>query len=244
VITTTTGLLTDKVVLVTGASTGIGADAARVFAREGATVLLAARNESLLDQVTNSILGNGGTASWVRADVSNAADVDRLAASVIDRYGRLDAAFNNAGISEGGAALADLDEERFDRLLAVNLKGVWLCMRAEIRTKLAHGKGGSIVNTSSVGGRRGRRRPQHLLGHQTRRAWAEPDWRDVSDEQPLAGYLNAVAEAVDGPRNLHLVRLAHTLARRGERVFVVCGASHAMQIESALRWRHRNRAAS
>lgn len=62
----------------------------------------------------------------------------------------------------------------------------------------------------------------------------EPDWRDVSDEQPLAGYLNAVAEAVDGPRNRHLVRLVHTLASRGERVFVVCGASHAVQIEPAL----------
>jgi NAD(P)-dependent dehydrogenase (short-subunit alcohol dehydrogenase family) len=70
----------------------------------------------------------------------------------VDRYSRLDGAFNNAGISQGGAALADVDEERLDELLAVNLKGVWLAMRAQIRAMLATGSPGAIVNTSSVGG--------------------------------------------------------------------------------------------
>lgn len=150
------GLLSDAVVLVTGASSGIGADAARLFAREGATVVLAARSADALRDVTASITGSGGRASWVRTDVSSAHDVDALVATAVDRHGRLDGAVNNAGASQGGAPLADLDEDVFDEVLEVNVKGVWLCMRAEIRAMLAAGRGGAIVNVSSVAGLRGR----------------------------------------------------------------------------------------
>src|SRR5262245_58375108 len=120
------GLLADKVVLVTGASTGIGAEASRLFAREGARVVLTARTSERLAGVTNEITAAGGTASYVAADISVAADVERVVDAVLKRHGRLDAAFNNAGVSQGGGLLADLEEERFDRVLAVNVKGVWL----------------------------------------------------------------------------------------------------------------------
>lgn len=149
------GLLADKVVLVTGASTGIGAEAARLFAREGARVVLTARSAERLAEVTDEITATGGEASHVAADIKAASDVERVVDAVLERHGRLDGAFNNAGVSQGGSALADLDEERFDRVLAVNVKGVWLAMRAEIRAFLAAGLPGAIVNTSSVGGLRG-----------------------------------------------------------------------------------------
>ena len=148
-------LLADKVVVVTGASTGIGAEAARLFAREGASVVLTARTAERLAEVTDEITKEGGTASYVPGEISVADDVERVVAAVLERHGRLDGAFNNAGISQGGSPLADVEEERFDRVLAVNVKGVWLAMRAEIRALLAAGRPGSIVNTSSIGGRRG-----------------------------------------------------------------------------------------
>ena len=149
------GLLEGKVLLVTGASSGIGAASARLFAREGATVVLAAQRDDLLDEVTRSITDAGGRASAVHADVSRPDDVTRMIDTVVDRHGRLDGAFNNAGVSQGGAPLADLDGDRFDQLLSVNVKGVWLCMVAEIAVMAAAGSG-AIVNTSSVAGLRGR----------------------------------------------------------------------------------------
>lgn len=148
------GLLRDKVVLVTGASSGIGAASARLFAREGAAVVLAATDEAKLEEVTTSITDAGGTAAWVQADVSAAAEVQHLVDETRRRYGRLDGAFNNAGISQGGGSLGDLDADRFDQLLSVNVKGVWLCMRAEVAAMREHG--GAIVNTSSIAGLRGR----------------------------------------------------------------------------------------
>jgi NAD(P)-dependent dehydrogenase (short-subunit alcohol dehydrogenase family) len=149
------GLLTGKVAVITGASTGIGAEAARVFAREGAAVVLGARSEDRLAELCDHLAAEGAEACYVVSDVSRADDVQRLVDSAVDRYGRLDGAFNNAGVSQGGAAMADISEETFDRLLAVNLKGVWLAMRAEIHAFLAAGTSGAIVNTSSVGGLRG-----------------------------------------------------------------------------------------
>jgi NAD(P)-dependent dehydrogenase (short-subunit alcohol dehydrogenase family) len=148
------GLLAEKVIVITGASTGIGADAARLFAREGAVVVLGARSEDRLAELTDELTAMGAEATYTAMDVSRADDAQRLIDSAGQHYGRLDGAFNNAGISQGGGALADIDEDTFDRVLAVNLKGVWLAMRAEIKTVLSSGSG-AIVNTSSVGGLRG-----------------------------------------------------------------------------------------
>lgn len=153
--TSQTNLLANKIVLITGASSGIGAESALVFAREGATVVLAATDEHRLDEATRAVTEAGGTATWVRADVSVADDVGRMVDTVVQRHGRIDGAFNNAGLSQGGAPLADLDEDRFDRIWSVNVKGVWLCMRAEIWAMLTVGTG-AIVNASSIAGLRGR----------------------------------------------------------------------------------------
>jgi A-factor type gamma-butyrolactone 1'-reductase (1S-forming) len=149
------GLLAGKVILVTGASTGIGAESAQLFAREGAKVVLTARTEEQLAEVTGKITAEGGTASYVTGDISVASDVQRIVDTVVERYGQIDGGFNNAGISQGGGLLVDLDEEKFDALLATNIKGVWLAMRAEVRAMMASGRPGSILNTSSVGGLRG-----------------------------------------------------------------------------------------
>jgi NAD(P)-dependent dehydrogenase (short-subunit alcohol dehydrogenase family) len=153
--TTGIGLLAGKVIVITGASSGIGADAARVFAAEGAAVVLGARSEDRLVALCRELAATGAEASYVVGDVSIASDAQHLVDSAVDRHGRLDGAFNNAGISQGGGAMADVSEETFDRLLAVNLKGVWLAMRAEIHAMLAAGTSAAIVNTSSVGGLRG-----------------------------------------------------------------------------------------
>lgn len=147
------GLLADKAILVTGASSGIGAAAARVFAMEGASVMLAARSEDPLRNLTDELRGAGCEAAYVVADVSIRADVARAVDATVGRFGRLDGAFNNAAMGQGGK-LDDVAEDELDRILAVNVKGVWLCMREELRAMRAEGRG-SIVNVSSIGGYRG-----------------------------------------------------------------------------------------
>lgn len=147
------GLLDGKVVLVIGASVGIGSEAARVFAREGASVMLVARGEGPLRSVTESIAAEGLSVDMVSGDVSVARDVERMVDATVERFGRLDGAFNNAGLTQGGR-LDEVSEEEFDRLFAVNVKGVWLALREELRVMRAQGSG-SIVNVSSIGGVRG-----------------------------------------------------------------------------------------
>ncbi|TNC20207.1 SDR family NAD(P)-dependent oxidoreductase [Amycolatopsis alkalitolerans] len=147
-----TGLLAGKAVLVVGASTGIGAESARVFAEEGASVMLAARSRDKLAALTDKLSGEGYDVACTAGDVSAGADVARFVDATLDRFGRLDGAFNNAGVNQHGR-LDEVPEDEFDRLMAVNVKGTWLCLREQVR---AMGEsGGSIVNTSSVGGVRG-----------------------------------------------------------------------------------------
>lgn len=146
-------LLDGKVVLVVGASAGIGADAARVFARDGASVMLVARSEAPLRAVADALIAEGLDAAWVTGDMSVAADAARFVDATVERFGRLDGAFNNAGLTQAGR-LDEVAEEDFDRIMAVNVKGVWLCMREELRVMRAQGTG-SIVNVSSIGGVRG-----------------------------------------------------------------------------------------
>jgi len=146
------GLLAGKVVLVVGGSTGIGADAVRVFAAEGASVMVAARSRDRLAELTEELTAAGHDVAYTAGDVSVGADVARFVDETVARFGRLDGAFNNAGINQYGP-LDQVSEEDFDRIMAVNVKGTWLCLREEIR--VMRGRGGSIVNTSSVGGFRG-----------------------------------------------------------------------------------------
>jgi NAD(P)-dependent dehydrogenase (short-subunit alcohol dehydrogenase family) len=145
-------MLAGKVVLVVGGSTGIGADSARLFAEEGASVMVAARSKDTLAELTDELTAAGHDAACVAGDVSVAADVAGFVDATLERFGRLDGAFNNAGINQHGR-LDEVSEEDFDRVMAVNVKGMWLCLREEIRAM--RDSGGSIVNTSSVGGFRG-----------------------------------------------------------------------------------------
>ena len=140
-------MLKNKVVLITGATSGIGEAAARMFAREGARVVLSGRRAKLGETIADQIRATGGIASYIRADVSRESEVNMLIMSIVEKYGRLDAAFNNARADARFSTLIDSPTSDFDTAVAVNLRGTWLSMRAEARAMLA--TGGSIVNTSS-----------------------------------------------------------------------------------------------
>jgi NAD(P)-dependent dehydrogenase (short-subunit alcohol dehydrogenase family) len=145
------GRLQGKAALVTGGASGIGRAAALAFAREGAKVVVSDVVVAGGEETVALIKAAGGEAFFVKADVAKPAEVEALIASVVAAYGRLDCALNNAGIEGVMASTVDCTEENWDRIIAVNLKGVWLCMKAEIAQMLKQG-GGAIVNTASVAG--------------------------------------------------------------------------------------------
>ena len=147
--------LQDKIALVTGGTTGIGRATAIAFARHGAKVVVAGRRQQEGDETVRLIQAAGGTAVFVAADVSKAADVKNLVARTVATYGRLDIAFNNAGVESAVIApTADQDDDDFDKVFAINVKGVYLSMKHQIPAMLKNG-GGVIVNTSSVAGQIG-----------------------------------------------------------------------------------------
>ncbi len=141
----------DKIVLVTGAGSGIGAAVARAFAREGACLALADLNEDGLAATARDVEKLGGQAILCPGDVTIAADVSALVARVVREFGGLDHAVNAAGVSHAPKLLADFTEAEFDRVLAINTRAVWLCMKYEIEAMLARG-GGAIVNIASGAG--------------------------------------------------------------------------------------------
>jgi NAD(P)-dependent dehydrogenase (short-subunit alcohol dehydrogenase family) len=141
------------VALVTGAGSGIGRATAIAFAREGARVVACDMNADAAGETAREIRDAGGESLAVTADVTDSAQVQGAIARTLEAYGRLDFAHNNAGISGSTAGLmaADVPEEAFDRVIAVNLRGVWLCLKHEVPAMLANG-GGAIVNTASIMG--------------------------------------------------------------------------------------------
>lgn len=143
-----------KVALVTGGSSGIGRAAAVLFARAGARVVLAARRAERGEAVVDHIRAAGGSAVFVQTDVAKPTDVERMVAEAVRHFGRLDYAVNNAAAYSGAFSLtADFSEAEYDETMAVDLKGVWLGMKYEIKQMLAQQPaGGAIVNTSSVNG--------------------------------------------------------------------------------------------
>jgi NAD(P)-dependent dehydrogenase (short-subunit alcohol dehydrogenase family) len=143
--------LRGRVAIVTGASRGIGAAATRAFATAGARVVLAARDEASLSALCDEIGGRGGKALVAPTDVTDADAVERLVATTIERFGRLDLAFNNAGGGHRPSPLADVTVEDFERAIDANLRSVFLCLKFEIRAMLA-GSGGAIVNMASSAG--------------------------------------------------------------------------------------------
>lgn len=146
------GMLDGKVAIITGAAMGMGAATAELFAREGARVVIADLNEEMGRAQAKKIQDAGGAAAFVRADVSRAGDVEAMVQFAVDTFGRLDVAVNNAAHSPDTKPLADLDEAVWDAVIGVDLKGVALCLKYELRQMLKQGGGGSIINISSVSG--------------------------------------------------------------------------------------------
>jgi len=146
-----TNLLSDKVAFVSGAGRGIGAASARLFAREGAKVVLAARTEDQLKAVTEEIRSGGGVADYVVCDLADPASIRNAVDRTVELHGRLDVAFNNGAMAIPPAPMDRVAPADFDRIYEVNLRGVWLSMVAQVEAIRATAGSGAIVNNSSVG---------------------------------------------------------------------------------------------
>ena len=141
----------NKVALVTGAGQGMGLAAAKAFAAEGATVVLADVNEGLVQAAAKELMASGHRALAVRCDVADESQVSEMVEKAVSAFGRLDAAFNNAGVQSPAVETADASSTEFDRVIAINLKSVWTCMKYELLHMRKQGSG-AIVNNSSIGG--------------------------------------------------------------------------------------------
>jgi NAD(P)-dependent dehydrogenase (short-subunit alcohol dehydrogenase family) len=144
--------LRGKVGIVTGGTSGIGRDTAVLFAKAGAKVVVAGRREAEGKETIDLVHAAGGEGFFVKTDVSQAAEVDELVRKTVDKFGRLDIAFNNAGIEGSLTPIAEQSEKDWDRTIDINLKGVWLCLKYEIQQMLKQGGRGAIVNMASVAG--------------------------------------------------------------------------------------------
>lgn len=138
----------DKVALVTGAAAGMGLSAARAFAASGAAVALADVNEDAVRSAAEELVSSGYKAIAIRCNVGDEAEVAAMVTHTVSTFGRLDAAYNNAGVQSPAVEMADASGEEFDRVTAINLRGVWNCMKYEMRQQGS----GAIVNCSSIGG--------------------------------------------------------------------------------------------
>lgn len=145
------GTFENKVVIVTGSSSGIGRTTASAFASEGAKVIVSDIHEKEGQATVEEIKKNKGEAFFIKCDVSSEQDVKNLVDKTIEKYGRLDCAYNNAGIEGSPSSTTECSTENWDRTININLKGVWLCMKYEIPAMLKSGKG-AIVNCSSIAG--------------------------------------------------------------------------------------------
>lgn len=143
-----------KVALITGGGGGIGRATALAFARAGAKIAVADIAETPGRKTVELIQQAGGTAMFVKVDVTDPAEVESMVKETVAAYGSLDCAFNNAGIEEEHMRLADCPEATFDRVMGINVKGVWLCLKYELAQMLKQG-GGAIVNTASIAGLNG-----------------------------------------------------------------------------------------
>lgn len=177
----------DKVALITGASSGIGRSTAELFAEKGAKVVVAARRKKELESLVASIQASGGTASAIHTDVSNAKDVEQMVNHAIATFGRLDYAINNAGIEGKLNTIVDLAEEDWDKVIDINLKGVFLCMKYEAKTMLKLENGGAIVNIGSV---------NSFLGFPTGSAY-------VTSKHGLIGLTSSVSAEL-GPKGIRV----------------------------------------
>lgn len=144
--------LQGKVGIVTGGTSGIGRDTAILFAKAGAKVVVAGRREVEGKETIELIRSAGGEGLFVKTDVSHGTEVEALVRKTVEKFGRVDVAVNNAGIEGNWVPVAEQSEEDFDRTIAINVKGVWLCLKYEIQQMLEQGGGGAIVNMASIAG--------------------------------------------------------------------------------------------
>ena len=144
--------LEGKVAIITGGTSGIGRDTAVLFAKEGAKVVVAGRREAEGKETVELIHAAGGEGVFVQTDVAKTADVQGLVEKTVAKFGRVDIGFNNAGVEGAWIPITEQAEEDWDRTIAINLKGVWLCLKYEMQQMLKQGGGGAIVIMSSVAG--------------------------------------------------------------------------------------------
>lgn len=141
-----------KVAIVTGGTSGIGRETAIAFAKAGAKVVVAGRRDAEGAETAELIRSAGGSGLFVKTDVAKANEVEAMVKKTVETFGRLDVAFNNAGIEGVWVPIISQTEKDFDRTMEINVKGVWLCLRYEIRQMLKQGGGGAIVNMGSISG--------------------------------------------------------------------------------------------
>ena len=213
------GMLDGKAALITGGANGIGRATALLFAREGARVAAADLNLEGAEETAAMIREAGGEAVVLAVEVSEAAQVEAMLDAAVEAFGRIDCAFNNAGIGPAnidhfGRRTHEWTEEGFDRMIAVNLKGVWLCMKGEIERMTADGGGGAIVNTSSVAGLLGLPggsayvAAKHAVSGMTRTAGIEHATDDIRVNAVCPGYI-----ATDMTREVRARRGNELMAR-------------------------------
>lgn len=245
------GMLSGKVSLITGAGSGIGRASAIAFAREGAQVVVSDVNAEGGEETVSQIRENGGQAIFVSADVSQANEVEALVQSAVRQYGRLDCAFNNAGVSGGQGLLHEYSEEDWDRVVSINLKGVWLCLKYEIIQMLEQG-GGAIVNTASIMGLVGGSRSpsygasKHGVVGLTKNAAVQYAQSGIRVNAVCPGYIRTPMTeqgSLLGPGNLERIIARHPIGRLGapeeiaETVVWLCSGAasfvtgHAMAVD-------------
>jgi NAD(P)-dependent dehydrogenase (short-subunit alcohol dehydrogenase family) len=216
--------LRGKIALVTGGGGGIGRATSLAYAREGAKVAVVDIDGSAARMVADDVVSAGGEAIGIETDVSRSDRVAAMVDEVVARFGRLDIAFNNAGIDIEHEPLAKTTEEAFDKLMSVNVKGVWLCMKFEIKQMLLQG-GGAIVNTSSIGGLIGAARQpiygatKHAVLGMTKAAAVEYGRKGIRINAVCPGIIRTEmterAIARD-PRRQAYIEQAHPIGRLGE----------------------------
>lgn len=235
--------LTGKVALVTGGSSGIGKATALAYAQQGMRVAIVDINEEQANKVACDINSVGGESIAIRADVSKGDQVAAIISKVVDEFGQLDVAFNNAGIDLENTPLAKVEEDTFDKLMAVNVKGVWLCMKYEIEQMLAQGCGGAIVNTASIGGVIGSPRmpiygaTKHAVVSMTKTAAVEYGRKGIRVNSVCPGVINtemARQAFARDPRREAIATQAHPIGRLGEAEDVANAVLFLSSTESAF----------
>lgn len=217
--------LAGKIALVTGGGGGIGRATALAYAREGAKVAVVDVNVSAAREAADAVKAAGGEAIAIDTDVSQSAQVAAMVERVVKEFGRLDIAFNNAGIDIEHEPLDKITEDAFDKLMSVNVKGTWLCMKYEIQQMLLQGGRGAIVNTSSIGGLIGAARQpiygatKHAVIGMTKAAALEYGRKGIRVNAVCPGIIRTEmterAVARD-PRRQARIDQAHPIGRLGE----------------------------